>query len=393
MIGLTSHRKDLCLIGGGHSHVTVIKKLGSHPIPGVRATLISTDVLTPYSGMLPGLIAGHYTFEDCHINLRKLCQWAGVQFIRSKVLHIDPLTKKIICYQHPSLHYDLLSINTGSQPTLESIHGALVHGYPIKPIKQFLQNWRRWLESAQKSNRPQRIVIIGGGAAGIEILLAMQYKFCNVTSIPANFALVCADQNILSSYNTRVQEFFKHRLQTLNITLISGKHVISVDKYQLMLDDNTILDYDFSVWAIHAGAQSWPAESGLKCDRKGFVLIDQYLRSISHPDIFAAGDSAAFMPAPLPKAGVYAVRQGPVLARNIAAELVGNNPLQAFKPQKRFLSLLTTGECHAVASWGPLFASGKWVWLWKNYIDRTFMARFNLPMIKKNSPNENTEIM
>ena len=393
MINLTPYKKDLRLVGGGHSHIAVIKKLGMNPIPGVRVTLISNDTLTPYSGMLPGLIAGHYTFEDCHIDLRKLCQWAGVQFIRSTVQHIDPIAKKICCHQYPSLRYDLLSINIGSQPALNSIKGATIHGYSIKPVKQFLQNWHQWLESAQASNRSKRIVVIGGGAAGIEILLAMHYRLCNTTSIHADFTLVCADQNILGSHNERVQKFFRHHLQTLGITVISGKHVIDINQRQLTLDDNTTLDYDFSTWAIHAGAQPWLAESGLKCDNKGFILVDQYLRSISHSDIFAVGDSAAFMLTPLPKAGVYAVRQGPVLAKNIVARLE-NRPLLPFKPQQCFLSLLTTGGRHAVASRGPLFASGKWIWLWKNHIDRAFMARFNpKPMANKYSSDDDTESM
>lgn len=393
MIGLTPYKRDLRLIGGGHSHVTVIRKLGMHPIPGIRVTLISTDTLTPYSGMLPGLIAGHYTLEDCHIDLRKLCQWAGAQFIRDEVQHIDPLTKQIDCHQYPSLRYDILSINIGSQPALNTINGAAAYGCPVKPIKQFLQNWHQWLKSARTSNHSKRIVVIGGGAAGIEILLALHYKLCNTTAIQANFTLINADHTILSGHNERVQAFFKHRLQTLGITIISGKHVISADEHQLMLNDQTTLNYDFAAWAIHASAQSWLAESGLQCDSRGFILVDQYLRSISHPDIFAAGDSAAFMPAPLPKAGVYAVRQGPVLARNIIARLK-NRSLSPFTPQRQFLSLLTTGERHAVASRGPFFARGKWVWHWKNYIDQAFMARFNPePMATAQNTDEDTESM
>ncbi len=393
MIGLTPHKKDLRLIGGGHSHIAVIKKLGMRPIPGIRVTLISNNTLAPYSGMLPGLIAGHYTFEDCHIDLRKLCQWAGVQFVCSEVQRIDPIARQIYCHQYPSLRYDLLSINVGSQPALTEIKNATVHGHPIKPIKQFLQNWRQWLESAQASRQPKQVVVIGGGAAGVEILLAMHYKLCNTTAIHADFTLICADQNILSAHNERVQEFFQHHLQTLGIRIVCGKHVISVTERQLALNDDTTLNYDFSAWAIHASAQPWLAESGLECDGRGFIQVDQYLRSISHPDIFAAGDSAAFMPMPLPKAGVYAVRQGPILAKNIVAQLE-NRQLSPFKPQRRFLSLITTGKRYAIASRGALFARGKWVWVWKNHIDRAFMARFNpQPMVNTDNSSNTNESM
>lgn len=157
--------------------------------------------------------------------------------------------------------------------------------------------------------------------------------------------------------------------------MICGKHAISVGQHRLILDDQSSLDYDFAAWAIHAGAQSWPVQSGLACDDRGFIQVDRYLRSVSHADIFAAGDCAAFTPHPLPKAGVYAVRQGPVLADNLIARLQ-NYPLEAYKPQRLFLSLLTTGGRHAVASRGFFFASGKWVWHWKDFIDRRFMARF-----------------
>ncbi len=388
------YKKDLRLIGGGHSHVTVIKQLGMKPIAGIRVTLISHDTHTPYSGMLPGLIAGHYNFEDCHIDLRKLCQWAGIQFIRSEVMHLDPITKKIICHHYPSLRYDLLSINTGSQPALNKIKGANQYGHAVKPVKQFLHDWHQWLEKTTSPTDPQHIVVVGGGAAGVEILLAMYFKLHQRTTIKARFTLISADQQILATHNQRVRNFFQDHMHSLDITIIHNKHVISIDENQLTFNDNSILNYDFVAWAISAGAQSWPQESGLRCDNSGFIQVDQYLRSISHPDIFAVGDSAAFTPTPLPKAGVYAVRQGPILAKNLCAALQ-QRTLKPFKPQQHFLSLLTTGGRHAVASKGALFTSGKWVWYWKNHIDRAFMTRFNpAPMVlSKKIKNDENNIM
>jgi selenide, water dikinase len=390
MKGQSPYKKDLRLIGGGHSHVAVIKQLGMKPIPGVRTTLVSHDTYTPYSGMLPGLIAGHYSFEDSHIDLRKLCQWADIQFIRSEVIQLDPIAKKIVCHHYPSLRYDLLSINTGSQPALNTVKGAINHGYAVKPVKQFLQHWRQWLTQVDASKTAQHIVVIGGGAAGVEIVLAMHHRLREKTSINARFTLICADKNILISHNQRVQNFFQQHMRSLDVTIINGKQVLSTSENQLLFDDNSTLDYDFAAWAVNAGAQSWPLESGLQCDSKGFIQVDQYLRSISHPDIFAVGDCAAFTPTLLPKAGVYAVRQGPILANNIYSTFK-QQALKPFKPQQRFLSLLTTGGRHAVASKGFFFASGKWVWYWKNHIDRAFMARFNpAPMTLNNDNAEDT---
>lgn len=347
-----------------------------HPFPGASVTLISPDALTSYSGMIPGLIAGHYAFEECHINLKKLCRWAGVQFIESKVHALDLLSRQVVCDRHPPVHYDLLSINTGSQPALHQIQGATHYGHPIKPVRSFLQGWQSWLGSNRHSHQPPRVAVIGGGAAGIEILLAMHYKMHRQYSRQSDFTLVCADRQILGTHNKQVQDFFDQNLRSAGITIIRGKRVIAIDRQQIFLDDQTSLQYDFAVWCIHATALPWLKESGIQCDEKGFVMVDQNLRSISHAEIFASGDAASFCPVSLPKAGVYAVRQGPVLAKNIAA-LLQNQPLSPYQPQRRYLNLLTTGERYAVASWGNFFAKGKWVWYWKNLIDRSFISRFN----------------
>ena len=385
---LHPHAKHLVLIGGGHSHVIVIKQLGMNPLPEIRITLISENTYTPYSGMLPGLIAGHYNFDDCHIDLRKLCQWAGIRFICNTVKRLDPEEKKIICHQYPSLSYDLLSINTGSQPRLHTINGALQYGHAVKPVKDFLSQWQQWLKSSAATSKTNQILMVGGGAAGVEVLLAMHYHIHSTSKIRSNFTLICSDKNILSTHNKRVQDFFLQHLNRLGIKIITNQKVTAITAHQVLLTDCQTLDADFVTLAIDAGAQSWLTESGVQCDNKGFIQVDKYLRSISHPDIFAVGDSAAFTPSPLPKAGVYAVRQGPILTRNLIATLK-KHALRPFKPQHRFLSLLATGKRHAVASRGPLFATGKWVWYWKNHIDRKFMARFNpTPITASNNSDD-----
>lgn len=388
---LRPYIKNLILVGGGHSHVAVIKKLGVNPLPGIRITLVSESTYTPYSGMLPGLIAGHYIFDDCHIDLRKLCQWANIRFISSKVESLNIRENKIICHQYPSLHYDLLSINTGSTPRLHTIHGALKYGHAVKPINKFLFQWQQWLRAAASASQTHEIIVVGGGAAGIEVLLAMRYRLRNTGNIRAKFTLICSEKHILSSHNQRVQEFFQQHLIGLGIKIITNQKVASITADQLILTNGQKLDVDFVTLAIDAGAQSWLAESGLQCDNRGFIQVDKYLRSLSHPKVFAAGDSAAFTPAPLPKAGVYAVRQAPILTKNLIATL-NKQPLHPFKPQHHFLSLLTTGGRHAVASRGSLFAQGKWVWHWKNHIDRKFMARFNPePMASRNKNDNNLD--
>ena len=369
--------RHLCLIGGGHSHAIVAKRLGIHRVRGLNVTLISTDRLTPYSGMLPGLIAGHYAMESCHIDLMRLCQWAEIKFISSSVNKIDTNNRLVYSDRAEPVKYDWLSVNTGSQPDLSGISGSDQWGCAVKPVKDFLQQWRLWLGVNADSKRKQRIVVVGGGAAGVEVMLAMYYRIKKNTSINAVFTLINASQTILSSYNQSVRYFFQKHMQLLGIIEVCNASVIAIDKDYLYLKNGASIAYDFVVWTIRAGAQKWPFASHLKCDQRGFILVDQYLRSISHPEIFAAGDCAAFMPCELPKAGVYAVRQGAVLSKNIMAAH-HKKSLVSYEPQQRFLSLLTTGPRYAVASRGSIFFHGKWVWYWKNYIDRGFMKQFKV---------------
>jgi len=363
--------KHICLIGGGHAHMTAIKQMAIKSISGMHVTLISADRSTPYSGMFPGLIAGHYSFEDCHVDLQNLCQNSGVQFIHGSVQEINPDSHTIECAPSLPIRYDLLSINIGSQPAIYTICGAKTYGHSIKPFNKFLCNWHQWLAIRSDSDRKQQIVVIGGGAAGIEILLAMHHRWFNTTSKKAKFTLICADKTILSTHNRATQQFFQQYLQSQEIA-VEHSPVTAIDKQQLYLQNGLSLDYDFTVWAIHAGTYQWPAQSGLQCDSHGFIQVDQYLRSVSHSNIFATGDCATFLPRKLPKAGVFAVRQGPTLFKNLVAACSGQS-LTPFQPQQRFLSLLTMGGKHAVASRDFVFVHGSWVWHWKNHIDQKFI--------------------
>lgn len=372
--------RRLCLVGGGHSHAIVIRQLRARLISGLdsklKIMLISPDRYTPYSGMLPGLVAGHYSYEDCHIDLHRLCEWAGIQFVCATVSRIDPDNRLIYSgTSDHTLQYDLLSINTGSRPAIDDIAGACAFGCAVKPVKSFLDRWNGWLNNHCHSQQQQHIIIVGGGAAGVEVLLAMHYKLNQTTAIKAVFTLINRHDTILATHNLAVQQFFKQHLSSLNIQVINNAIVTAIDNTQLHLNNGASLCYDFAAWAIHAGAQPWHAASRIACDPMGFITVDRYLRSTSHANIFATGDCAAFLPRKLPKAGVYAVRQAPVLFNNLLAAH-GNRPLVAYKPQQHFLSLLTTGKRHAVASRDVFFFRGKWVWYWKNHIDRKFMRRF-----------------
>ncbi len=376
---------DLLLIGGGHSHLTVIKQLGMRPIPGLRITVISRDIHTPYSGMMPGLIAGHYQYDEAHIDLRKLCQSAGVRLFQGEVSGIDLEQQQVFCSNRRPLRYDWLSINIGSQPDTGHILGADNSGIAIKPISGFLSHWQRLITKLQQQPQTFRLAIVGGGAASAEVALAIRYQLHHQLGAAAeqiDIELLCGAETLLPTHNQRLRramalQLAQKKIQlTVNCKVIQAEAVTSGTK--LTLSDGSDRLIDDVIWAVHAGSPQWPQQAGLNCDEQGFISVNEFLQSSSHHNVFAAGDIAHFSPQPLSKSGVYAVRAGHILSHNLRHAITGK-ALKPYRPQKRFLSLLMTGDKAAIASRGPLSISGKWVWRWKDAIDRKFMDSYRLP--------------
>ncbi|MGB5651843.1 MAG: FAD-dependent oxidoreductase, partial [Sedimenticolaceae bacterium] len=168
--------KDLVLVGGGHAHVTVLRRFGMRPVPGIRLTLITRDIHTPYSGMLPGYVAGHYDFDQCHIDLGPLARFAGARLYHAEVEGLDLDGGKVIARGRPAVGFDLLSINTGSRPRTLEVPGALQHAMPVKPIDNWLVQWQALQQRVLASKGVFRIVVVGGGAGGVELALSTQYR-------------------------------------------------------------------------------------------------------------------------------------------------------------------------------------------------------------------------
>lgn len=372
MLSPATWRRDLVLLGGGHAHALALRMLAMRPIEGLRITLVSPATHTPYSGMLPGLIAGHYRFEDTHIDLARLCQWAEVRFVTAEATGVDAFRQRVRLAGRPSLGYDLLSIDIGSQPELESVPGARAFAIPVKPVAQL---WSRWLALASElaDGRPRRIAVVGGGAGSVELVLAMAHR---LQGAPVAFYLVCGTPELLPGYRPAARRAVARALAKAGITVHCGARVTGVKRDGIELDDGRELAQDALFWCTAAAPVPWLQESGLATDARGFLAVDDTLRVEGEAAIFAAGDVATQTRHPRPKAGVYAVRQAPVLAHNLRAQLLGR-PLRQHRPQRRFLSLLSLGERRAVADRGLLTASGAWVWRWKDRIDRRFMARFS----------------
>lgn len=372
--------KDLVLVGGGHSHVIVLRRLGMRPIPGVRITVIARDLHAPYSGMLPGLIAGLYGFDDVHVDLGPLARFAGARLFHAEAVGLDPDKRTVRCRRRPPVPYDVLSIDTGIAPRLD-VEGAVDHAVPVKPIGGLVARWERLAQRVRESPGRLRVAIVGAGAAGVELTLSMQHALADRAQAAGGgfhvpeFHLFGAAPTVLPTHNRGAQRRFARVLAERGVRLHLATRVARVDAGRLETAGGESFEIDEIVWATAAAPPAWPAESGLAVDEAGFIAVDATLQSTSHPGVFAAGDVAAVREHPREKAGVFAVRQGRPLAANLRRALLGQR-LQPFRPQRRFLSLISTGDRHAVASRGRWSAEGDWVWRWKDWIDRRFMRRF-----------------
>ena len=375
--------RDLVLLGGGHAHVIVIRRWAMNPLPGVRVTLVSPDALTPYSGMLPGLVAGHYTLEQTHIDLVRLCRWAGVRFVCDAACGVDADARRVLFDQRPSITYDLLSVDTGGAPRLDNVEGAAEFAIPVKPVSTFNDRWCELETRAGRSEEPMDIGVVGAGAGGFEILLAANHRLNGSGNSPVAAGSGVRHRlhwvirgDLLGDYPRRVRRMGRNACIERGITLHDGFDVVSVRKDGLRAANGAFLDLDATLWCTEAMASSWPVESGLDCDDRGFVRISDSLQSLSDPRVFAAGDVAVQVDHPRPRAGVFAVRQGPVLADNLRRALLGQ-PLRSHRPQERFLTLLSQGDRSAIGNKGPFSFEGRWVWQWKHWIDNRFMFQFN----------------
>ena len=374
--------RDIVLIGGGHSHVEVLRAFGLRPLSGVRLTVICTDTDTPYSGMLPGYVAGHYHHDDVHIDLRRLAGWAGVRYFHDQVTGIDRAAQRVHCRQRPSVAYDLLSINIGSTPDQRGLHGAAEQVLPVKPVRGFNERWLALLERIGKGNGPATIAVVGAGAGGVELTLALQYRLRKTRlahgTDPAavRFHLFSADAEILVTHPPAVRRTFERVLRRRGVSVHRQSPIERVENGRLFTRTGETFAVDEVVWVTQAASAAWLRDCGLALDEQGFIRVHPALQSVSDPLIFAAGDCASLIDRPLAKAGVFAVRMGPPLAENLR-RMILRQPLVAYHPQRHGLALISTGNRYAVASRGGWSARGRLLWYWKDWIDRRFMRKYS----------------
>lgn len=367
--------KRLVLLGGGHAHVHVLTEMAREPMPGVQAVLATPYPRQIYSGMLPGWMAGHYTLDQCAIALEPLARAAKVELALSPAVSMNANERTVTLADGRVAEYDALSIDTGSVFDRDAIQGAREHGLFLRPIEHFVQLYERLLGLA--TDRLLNLVVIGGGAAGFEVALAINHRFNGASGERARVCLVTGDSTVLPAFSPVVRERALRLLRRARVTVLNQR-CIEISSGQVQLDNGARLVCDVPLLALPTVAPTWLQDSALALDAQGFASTTPTLQSASHGEVFAAGDVASRSDRGLPRSGVFAVRAGPALALNLRRHLAGG-PLQPWQPKERSLYLLSCGERRAVASWGQLSAQGRWAWWWKDWIDRRFIARYAAP--------------
>lgn len=372
---------DVVLIGGGHSHALVLRMWGMRPLPGARLTLINPGPSAAYSGMLPGHVAGHYPREALDIDLVRLARFAGARLILGAAEGIDLAAREVHVAGRPPVGFDLCSVNVGVTSEIPRLPGFAEHGVPAKPLGPFAARWERFLTGGG----PARVAVVGAGIAGVELALAMAYALRDrdggVTLVDSARALAATAP--------RGRRRLLVELERAGVDLIEQTDVAEVTADGLRLADGTVLGADFVTGAAGARAPAWLKGTGLATEA-GYLTVDAALRT-SDPAIFAAGDCAHFAPDPRPKAGVFAVREAPVLFHNLRAALTGGRA-RRYKPQQDYLKLVSLGRKSALADRSGLALAGPAMWRWKDHIDRTFMRRFQdlAPMAPPPLPRDHT---
>ena len=381
--------KKLILLGAGHAHVHVLAQLAQNRPADLDVTVVSPYPYQTYSGMTPGLVAGHYSAEDCQIPLEPLAKAAGAKWIQARCTGIVAAEQRVRLSPTakspsqsdilpPDLPYHLLSIDTGAVIDRERLEadmpGASAHALIVRPIEVFATLWPKVLELAQ--SQPVSIAVIGAGAAGLELLFAAEQCLRLQAVVGARFTLITGGGEVAANYSIGVRKRVLRQLKRRGITVLR-ETCAGMENGLVKLGSGAQLACDVPLLAIGTHAPAWLQGSGLALSEAGHVLVNAFQQSTSHPNVFAAGDVSTRVDKPHAKSGVYAVRAGPPLANNLLAQHEGQ-ALKPHHPPDNTLNLLSCGTGHAIVSYGPLHAEGTWAWRWKDRIDRAFMAKYKM---------------
>jgi len=378
--------KDLVLIGAGHAHAFVLEAFAQHPDPSIAITVVSDSALSAYSGSVPAWLAGECSLRETQIDVSALSKRAGSRLITSPAVAIDPTKRRVTLANGEVIHFDVASFNVGSTLQLPEKHGEQPpYLLAMRPLSSLHYRWQVLREKVDQfpPGSTQQVVSVGGGAAGCETLMSVMAQLRQQRpDITWQGTLVSASTTLLPGAGHLPRWLTQRALRRAGITVLHGVRGQALITGGVHTSEGELIDADIVLWATGAVGQSWLQDTALPLNQRGFIQVNKTLEVTGKPGLFAAGDCAAFNPplhsSPLPKAGVYAVRMGPLLADNLRAAC-HSEPLANWKPPKRVLALIGTGDGHAIASRGAIGFSGRWVWEWKRRIDARFIARFNPP--------------
>jgi len=366
--------RDLVLVGGGHAHALVLRMWGMNPLPGARLTVIDPNPVAPYTGMLPGLVAGHYRREELEIDLVKLARFAGARLVVGAATHIDAGARRITVAGRGEIAYDVASVDVGIHSGMPDLPGFAAHGVAAKPLGPFAQAWDGFVARVAAGEVAAQAAVIGGGVAGIELALAMSHRLQGAGARPEITLIERASEIAPDAPVARAR--LLAALRSYGVQVLTGAEVRAISETGVEMADGTPIPAGFIAGAAGARAHPWLAASNLPVTDTGFLRVGADLRVEGCEALFAAGDCAHLAHAPRPKAGVYAVRAAPVLRDNLRAALSGQ-ALRPFHPQRHYLKLISLGRKSALAEKAGMAFAAPVLWRWKDRIDRKFMAKFD----------------
>lgn len=372
MLTPTVATRDLVLIGGGHTHALVLHHWAKNPMPDVRLTVINPSDSAPYTGMLPGYIAGHYARQDLQIDLARLCDLTGARLVLGKAEAMDRVAHTIHVPGHPPIAYDVAALDIGITSDIPSLPGYGDHAQSAKPLGGYATAWEEYLDRLRAGTADPRIAVIGGGVAGVELAMAMAFRLRGHEG--TQVTVLEAAPAALPAVGRAARARLLRHMGDFRIDLRTGVQVVSVDAGGVRLADGGRVDAALVLGAAGSRPQDWLQDTGLKLT-DGYVTVTPTLQSVSDAAIFAVGDCAHMAHAPRPKAGVYAVRQAPYLLHNLRAAL-GAGALKPYHPQRDYLKLISLGDRSALADKWGLPLEGRWLWWLKDRIDAKFMGQF-----------------
>lgn len=375
--------QTLVLVGGGHAHALFLGQLHNRTIPGLRVVLVTEMPNSFYSGKAPLHVSGCCSAFSLQINVRRLARQAGVTVVVDRAVGVDLQKKQLHLRYRSPVDFDFISFNIGSVPRID-VPGVREHAIAVKPIVGLLSAWNKFVfDFRRKPESHLRVVLVGGGVSTVELALAMRARLHRLArrvpelaSFLPEIHLVCRQPRVNPKGPPGLSRALTHFLENQGVKVHTAEEVVCITESEVVCRSGMLLPFRLVVWGSGGQVEPWLAESGMTCDHEGFVVVDDTLRSVSHPFVFAAGDVATIQGHSLPRAGVFAVRQAPVLFDNVC-RLLDKRPLRAFRPKGRYLSLIDTGTHQAFASWGSYWWGPRLLlWKLKHWIDSRFVLKF-----------------